>query len=374
MEAVGQLAGGVAHDFNNILAASLLNLGLLQMDPTLSPEVRAALAELETGSHRAANLTRQLLMFSRRQHLEIRRIDLDEVLARLLQMLRRLIGENIEIVFSGGTTPHWIDADTGMIEQVIMNLCVNARDAMPLGGTLTLATREVEIDERRMKTNPEAGPGRFVTLTVIDTGCGMDDATLKRIFEPFFTTKEVGKGTGLGLATVHGIVRQHNGWIEVRSAVGQGSSFEVFLPAAAGPGVKESREAILPVAGGGETILLVEDDAAVRQTIRDCLRLYGYRILESDTGAVALERWEQEGGRIDLLFTDMIMPGGMTGLQLAERLRARKPALKVILASGYDPEIARPPDALLTGVHYLAKPFEGLTLAAAVRALLDEKN
>ena len=374
MEAVGQLAGGVAHDFNNILAASLMNLGLLQMDPTLSPEVRAALTELESGSRRAADLTRQLLMFSRRQLMQVRRIDLDEVLADLLQMLRRLIGENIQLVFAGSAAPRWIEADTGMIEQVVMNLCVNARDAMPLGGTLTLATQDMEIADRYAKTNPEARPGRFVTLSVSDTGCGMDDVTVKRIFEPFFTTKEVGKGTGLGLATVYGIVKQHGGWIDVRSAVAQGSTFEIYLPACAGPDGVESPAAQQPVAGGHETILVVEDESAVRKTVRMCLLRYGYRVLEAETGVQALEIWQRDGERIDLLLTDMIMPEGLTGLQLAERLRAMNPALKVIIASGYHLESEPPPDARPNGFRYLAKPFEATTLVAAVRALLDNEG
>ena len=376
MEAVGQLAGGVAHDFNNILAAFMMNLGLLQMDPALSPGVRAALAELEEGARRAANLTRQLLMFSRRQILQVRQIDLDEVLADLLQMLRRLIGENIHLVFAGSGAPHWIEADTGMIEQVITNLCVNARDAMSEGGTLTLTTGEMVVDEIRTNTNPEAHAGRLVTLTVTDTGCGMDAATAKRIFEPFFTTKEVGKGTGLGLATVYGIVTQHRGWIEVRSAVGQGSSFEIFLPASSAPRSKEHPAAPPQIAGGHETILLVEDEAPVRHTFRIGLQRLGYRVLEAETGIQALELWEQHRGRIDLLFTDMIMPEGMTGLQLAERLRAKDPALKVIIASGYGSRAAGTlsPDAKSAGIRYLAKPFEIMTLAATVRTSLDEKD
>ena len=374
MEAIGQLAGGVAHDFNNILAATMMNLGLLRMDPALSPEVQTVLTELETGARRAADLTRQLLMFSRRQPLQVRPIDLDDVLGNLLQMLRRLIGEDIQLMFAGSAAPHWIEADTGMIEQVITNLCVNARDAMPNGGTLTLASGEAVIDEHYKKTHSEAQIGRFVTLRVTDTGRGMDEGTLKRIFEPFFTTKEVGKGTGLGLAIVYGVVAQHRGWVEVRSAVGKGSTFEVFLPASLTPDGIGSRPACPPVAGGHEIILLVEDEAAVRQIIRACLQRYGYRIVEAESGIKALEIWEEQAGRIDLLFTDMIMPEGLNGLQLAERLRAKKPALKVIIASGYNAEKTQPPDANSVGFRYLGKPFEVQTLAATVRAALDASD
>jgi len=247
---------------------------------------------------------------------------------------------------------------------------------MSEGGTLTLTTGEMVVDEIGTNANPEAHAGRLVTLTVTDTGCGMDAATAKRVFEPFFTTKEVGKGTGLGLATVYGIVTQHRGWIEVRSAVGQGSSFEVFLPASTAPRSKEHPAAPPQIAGGHETVLLVEDEAPVRHTFRIGLQRLGYRVLEAETGIQALELWEHHRERIDLLFTDMIMPEGMTGLQLAERLRAKDPALKVIIASGYGSRAAGTlsPDAKSAGIRYLAKPFEIMTLAATVRTSLDEKD
>ena len=235
MEAIGQLAGGVAHDFNNLLASTLMRLGLLQEDPDLSSDQKEALVEVERDAVRAANLTRQLLLFSRRQMARIQPMDVNVMIHDLLKMLRRLLGENIDVTFEGPSDVMWVCADAGMMEQVVMNLCINARDAMPGGGRLAIATTLLELPSHAAQLNPEARPGTFVCLSVADTGCGMDDTVLKRIFEPFFTTKDVGKGTGLGLASVYGIVKQHEGWIEVKSAVGQGSLFSVYLPAAARP-------------------------------------------------------------------------------------------------------------------------------------------
>ena len=370
MEAVGQLAGGVAHDFNNILAASLLQLRLLLDDPALTPELRAALESLEAGSNRAASLTRQLLAFSRRQVLLVKPLDLRELLAHLLQMLRRVLGEHVDLVFTGATAPVWVEADAGMMEQVVMNLCLNARDAMPRGGRLTLDLQHVEL--AAAAANSEARPGRFVQLSVSDTGCGMDGPTLGRMFEPFFTTKEVGKGTGLGLATVYGIAKQHGGWIEVESRVGQGSSFRVFLPAA--------KPAPEPAAGavgtqrprGHETILLVEDDESLRQLAWVCLQQLGYEVLVAADGAEAERQWQEHHDKITLLLTDMVMPGGVSGLELAERLRQTRPTLPVIISSGYSLEMVRLAAPQQPDVAHLPKPYEIGTLARLVRACLDQ--
>jgi PAS domain S-box-containing protein len=231
MEAIGQLAGGVAHDFNNILAAQLLQLQLIERRTGLDPEVLGSLQELEAGIRRAASLPRQLLLFSRRQLMQTQRIDADEVIVGLMKMLKRLLGEHIQATFNPSSKPAWVDADVGMLEQVIVNLCVNARDAMPNGGKLGLATEVVSLVPQTVPEGAEAKVGSFVCITVQDTGCGMDESTLKRIFEPFFTTKEPGKGTGLGLATVHGIAKQHHGWVQVQSALGRGTTFRVYLPA-----------------------------------------------------------------------------------------------------------------------------------------------
>jgi CheY-like chemotaxis protein len=262
-----------------------------------------------------------------------------------------------------------------MMEQVVMNLSVNARDAMPKGGSLTITTGVVDVDQAAAAANSEARPGKFVCLTVSDTGLGIDGATLKRVFEPFFTTKEVGQGTGLGLAIVYGIVKQHHGWTEIESAVGEGTTFRIFLPLAAETEHLERPAADSPaVRGGTETILLVEDDPALRQVAGRALLRNGYRVLEASNGVEALQLWQRHGPQIDLLFTDMIMPEGVTGLELADRLRSEKDALRVLITSGYSmgssPE-APPADDSFS---YLAKPYEPTVLAAAVRGCLDQGN
>jgi PAS domain S-box-containing protein len=375
MEAVGQLAGGVAHDFNNILAATMMRLGLLQSDPDLTADTRAALKELEGDVRRAASLTRQLLIFSRRQVMQIKRLDLNEVLSNLLKMLRRLLGEHIDLLFQGGSTSLSVEADAGMMEQVVMNLCVNARDAMPGGGRLTLGTRRIDIDAESAKANPEARPGPFVCLTVTDTGTGMDEATMRHVFEPFFTTKEVGKGTGLGLATVYGIAKQHQGWVEVESTVGKGSTFRVFLPASAGPAEGEaSSETINNIRGGTETILLVEDEATLRRMAALSLKKRGYTVLEAANGVEALKLWEEQPERVNLLLTDMVMPEGVTGLDLADRLRKDRAALKVIVSSGYSVDMAKQDVLTERRILFLPKPYEGATLLKVVRDCLDGRE
>ena len=373
MEAIGQLAGGVAHDFNNILTAMLMHLGLLQEEPQLAPEIKASLTEIEISANRAANLTRQLLLFGRRQVMQMKPVDINEVVDNLLKMLRRLLGENVALEFRGKANLPLIEADGGMLEQMVMNLSVNARDAMPQGGRLTITTSLVDVDPKTAENNPEARPGRFVCLNVSDTGTGMDEATLKRIFEPFFTTKDVGKGTGLGLATVYGIVKQHQGWPEVESVPGKGTAFRIFLPvseAMARPPTPPSPD---PAAhGGSETILLVEDERTVRQMVARCLQRNGYQVLEAANGTEALALWQEHRGRIDLLFTDMVMPEGVSGLDLALRLRADKEGLKTIISSGYSLEISTtgaPRDDQIT---FLAKPYEIAALALAVRTCLDK--
>jgi CheY-like chemotaxis protein len=254
-----------------------------------------------------------------------------------------------------------------------MNLVVNARDAMPEGGRIIITTAPVAVTEAEARRNAEARAGNFVCLRVTDTGCGMDDATLKRIFEPFFTTKEAGKGTGLGLATVYGIVRQHQGWVTVESEPGRGSTFCVFLPAAAATANAARAEAkAQPLPRGHETILLVEDEASLRQTTASFLRRCGYRVLEGTSGRDALAAWNQHGQEIDLLLSDMVMPGGMNGLQLALKLRSEKPRLKTIVTSGYSRELVRQNDLVSQGVIFLAKPCPPGELAQAVRRCLDQ--
>jgi len=375
MEAVGQLAGGVAHDFNNILAAMVMQLNLLQLDAKITPEVGVALRQLEEGANRAAALTKQLLTFGRRQIMRIKPLDLNEFLADLLAMLRRLLGEQIDLAFERHAGPLWIEADAGMIGQVVVNLCVNARDAMPKGGKLSIKTETVEIEASAAQTCHEAHPGSFVCLSVTDTGCGMDEATLERIFEPFFTTKEVGKGSGLGLATSYGIVRQHLGWIEVESKVGQGSVFRVFIPAQnSAPRLSSDRSAADPQLPpqGRETILLVEDNKSVRSLASMCLQRLGYRVVEASNGVEALQRWNQLAGKVDLLFTDMVMPEGINGVELASSLRRLNRGLKVIISSGYSLEITQVGSGLERDIAFLPKPYEFETLASVVRRCLDQ--
>ncbi len=374
MEAIGQLAGGVAHDFNNILSATLMHLGLLLQNPQLAPGTKESLQEVEREALRAANLTRQLLLFSRRQKAQIKPLDLDLLIHDLLKMLRRLLGENIEVAFQGYAGTIWVCADAGMMEQVVMNLCINARDAMPKGGRILLATTLVEIETQPAKPHPDARPGRFVCLSVTDTGCGMDHAVLGRIFEPFFTTKGVGKGTGLGLATVYGIVRQHQGWVEVESAVGQGSSFRVYLPATSPLGAFGISSEDEEVQGGSETILVVEDELSLRRLTALCLRKLGYAVLEAENGLEALKIWEQHRRNIALLFTDTMMPGNMTGLELAARLKKEKGSLKVISSSGYNADLAESPLTPGQEVLHLPKPYAPVALARMVRRCLDKPS
>ncbi len=372
MEAIGQLAGGVAHDFNNILAAIMMNLGLLKDNPALDAESRRSLEELVKESQRAADITRQLLMFGRRSVLATKTLDLNELVANLLKMLGRLIGEDVSIRFDRHEGVPSVDADPGMLEQVLMNLCVNARDAMPDGGRITITTGAVELDEKAAQARPNARPGRFIALSVADTGCGMDPATLARIFEPFFTTKEPGKGTGLGLATVHGIVAQHQGWVEVESQVGQGTVFRVFLPASSAALTRPGEAREIPAVGGDETLLLVEDDLSVRRGVARGLRMLGYAVLDAADGPQALALWQEHSDRIALLLTDMVMPGGMSGLDLAERLRAQKPGLKVVISSGYNAELVGLGSPRAKGIRYLPKPYPVSALWRAVRECLDQ--
>jgi PAS domain S-box-containing protein len=374
MEAVGQLAGGVAHDYNNILVAILMNLSLLRTESNLRPETAESIAELEREAKRAAALTRQLLVFSRRQTVQAVRLDFNDQLESMLKMLRRLLGEHIAIDadLAPGLPP--LFADPGMLDQVVMNLCVNARDAMPSGGRLQLLTTHADFSGPS-PAHPEARAGEFLRFCVRDTGTGMDATTRQRIFEPFFTTKEAGRGTGLGLATVFGIVQQHQGWIEVESAPGQGSTFSVYLPFA--PPLTEPETAApaqpAPPTNGSETILLVEDDLVTRQTIGLTLRRDGYHVLEANTAESALALWEQHRTTIAGLITDVVMPGGRTGLELANQLHARAPDLSIIVISGYSDDAIRN-TPIVEGATYLAKPFDYATLTQALRASLARKG
>ena len=369
MEAVGRLAGGVAHDFNNLLTAITGQARLLlDFEPT-SEELRIGLEEIVRAGTRAGGLTRQLLAFSRKQVLQPRVLDLNAVLLDTERMLRRLIGEDVALVVAVDADLGNVRADPGQMEQVIVNLAVNARDAMPEGGTLTIGTRAAEVDEE-MAMGLDVAAGRYVVLTVRDTGTGIDPRVLPHIFEPFFTTKEVGTGTGLGLATVYGIVRQSGGAVSVASPFEEGTVFEIYLPC--------TEEALDPTPApthveepkGVETILLVEDDDGVRSLARQVLRRSGYRVLEADNGRTALGIWATHGKLVDLLLTDIIMPE-MGGRELAARIGEERPDLRVLFMSGYSAEAISSRGVLDAGVSLLEKPFTPAEFVKRVRDALD---
>ncbi len=374
MESVGQLAAGVAHDFNNILTIIQGHSGLLMSRPNLSPAMTTSIQAVSFAAERAASLTRQLLMFSRKQVIQPRILDLKEVVSNMSKMLQRLLGETITLTCKSAPQLPSMHGDAGMMEQILMNLAVNARDAMTRGGELVIRTDAVQIDEAYAKYKSEARPGVFVCLQVTDTGDGMDAATMKRIFEPFFTTNEAGKGTGLGLATVYGIVKQHSGWIDVASEVGKGTTFRIFFPATS-KAIPDSTEdttiTVKPVRGGHETILVVEDEPVLRDLAQLILQDCGYRVLDASSGVEALTVWQRQQGAIDLLLTDMIMPDGLSGKDLADSLLAVKPKLKIIFTSGYNVDEIRADRANNGSCRFLQKPYSRSTLALAVRECLD---
>jgi two-component system cell cycle sensor histidine kinase/response regulator CckA len=379
MEAVGHLAGGIAHDFNNLLAVMRGNTELVLMtESQLSDAVSDCLKQVVSASDRAANLTRQLLTFSRKQGMQPQPLDLNEVVGNFAKMLKRIIGEDFRLQCTYAARLPAVQADVGMLEQVLVNLAVNARDAMPKGGQLLILTETTRLDAAHASAHPEARAGDFVCLSVTDTGTGIAAEHLPHLFEPFFTTKEVGKGTGLGLATVYGIVQQHEGWIEVASELGAGSTFKIFLPALepslAAVSATEPVEA--KPAGGSETILMVEDDEAVRSLTSRILRRSGYHVHEAASGPQALELWRAHKQEIALVLTDIIMPEHMNGRELADQLRAERPDLKVIFISGYSGETVGKDSAVpwRTGTGFLQKPCHRHTLLQTVREALDEKR
>jgi signal transduction histidine kinase/ligand-binding sensor domain-containing protein/ActR/RegA family two-component response regulator len=405
MEAIGQLAGGVAHDFNNLLCVIRGNADLVLMDPAqLSEQGTDCLKQITAAADRAANLTRQLLAFGRKQVMQTEPLNLIGVIGNLTKMLKRIIGEDIELRCASGDRLPFIQADVGMIEQVLVNLVVNARDAMPRGGQLVIRTEVIRFGPDYAQTNPEAREGRFVCLSVSDSGTGIAPEHLPHIFEPFFTTKGPGKGTGLGLATVYGVVKQHQGWIEVISNVGTvecqqastisrrdgnnakvlgtrtarhsdgGTTFKIFLPAIElpAPAAPNETDEKRPQ-GGTETILVVEDDEGVRSLTRRLLEGFGYRTLEAASGRRALESWQDRVEEIDLLVTDMVMPEGVTGRELAEQMRVRRPDLKVVFMSGYSPDVAGKDTEFIhrNGARFLQKPVAPRELLETVRHCLD---
>ena len=304
--------------------------------------------------------------------MQARNLDLNEVIERTGKMLRRILGEDIELVFEHAPALPLVQADAGMIEQVLLNLAVNSRDAMPDGGRLQISTAAVVVTHALLQQMPDATPGPAVSITVADTGSGIAPEHLPRIFEPFFTTKDVGKGTGLGLATAYGIINQHKGWIQASSQLGQGTTFQIFLPASKSKSSADTQPAGgAPVRGGNELILLVEDEHTLRVLVRGVLERYGYRVIEACSGKNALELWAECRQEVQLLLTDMVMPDGLTGRQLADMLRADNPELKVIYTSGYSAELAGKGLILGDGFNFLQKPYEPRLLAKTVRACLD---
>lgn len=374
MESIGQLAGGVAHDFNNILMVIQGHASLLLAGPKLDSEAEESAREICLAAERAANLTRQLLMFSRKQVSQPVVLDMNQIVANMTKMLNRILTE--DILLQVNYAPHLpkICADAGMMEQVLMNLVVNARDAMPDGGKLIIRTSEITIDADYLRLKPQGKLGDHVCLEVSDTGSGISPEILPRIFEPFFTTKGSEKGTGLGLATVYGIIQQHQGWVTVYSEVGNGTSFRIYLPAV--KIVQPTGKSATPdeLRGGTETILLVEDDISVSALNRNMLERCGYKVIEASSGSAALETWQRNPGGIDLVLTDMVMPGGMTGIELVKKLRTESPTLRFIYTSGYNADVIGKDFILQEGVSFLQKPYPLRMLAQTIRNALDKKS
>jgi two-component system, cell cycle sensor histidine kinase and response regulator CckA len=373
MEVIGRMAAGIAHEFNNLLTVIQGDVGLLQSANPNQLDRNALLEQIMQASQRAATFTRQLLAFSRKQVLQPRVLNLCELVSRTKKMLGRLIGEKFEVQVHCELDCISVRADEGGLEQVLMNLVLNARDAMPNGGTVAISTELVTLDETAVIKNAEARAGEFACLHVADQGSGMTTQIMSRIFDPFFTTKDVGKGTGLGLSTIHGIVKQHEGWVEVASEVGKGSTFTIFLPAcqSAPAHVAPAEKPAAPAEGKGEVILVVEDEVAVRELACMALRKRGYQVLQAANGPAAIEVWKKSPGIVDLLLTDMVMPNGMSGGELAKDLAKRNPKLKIIYTSGYSPEILKQDSLLTQGINFLPKPYDLPALLKAVRLCLD---
>ncbi|MHB1306689.1 MAG: PAS domain S-box protein [Limisphaerales bacterium] len=377
LDALARLAGGVAHGFNNILTTVLMNVELLEEPLRTRSDLSDYLLQIQAGAQRAADLTRQLLSFSRQQVLKLKTVDLNPFVNGLSQTLGQMAGDKIELRFAPGLEPMWVRADDALLGQVVMNLIGNARDAMPEGGRLTLRLETLDMKELPPGSGDDLRPGRFHCLSVTDTGRGMDEATLHHAFDPFFTLKELGKGTGLGLASAYGIAKQHQGWLEAKSRPGEGSTFRLFLPVTSAPAAPEAaaRARRAKAAGRGETILVVEDELAVRRLVTIWLQRQGYEVLEAAESSQALDLWRQHWGRIDLLVSDMLLADGGSGLDLWLELRGRKGNLKAVITSGYGLDTA--PEGLAPELRadfrFLAKPFSPSELLETIRHCLDAR-
>ena len=371
MEAVGQLAGGIAHDFNNLLTAILGNTQLAQLNRSLPPEARECLTEIAGASHRAAALTRQLLVFSRHEQVDRRPLSLPDTLTDFMKMLGRIIGEHIEVQLVTADAVPPVLADAAQIEQVVLNLAVNARDAMPRGGRLLIEVDEETVRQRQGTSPTTMPPGRYVRLRFTDSGPGMEPDVRQRIFEPFFTTKPVGQGTGLGLAVVYGIVRQHDGFIDVTSAPGEGTRFTVHLPAIDAPLPRRLRAVRGRGAGGGETILVAEDEGALCRVAERLLTGLGYEVVTAADGCEAIAMFSRHRERIDLLLLDLVMPG-MGGVDVYSHVRAAGSEVPVVFMTGYSADVAPSELGAETGCRVLYKPYDLDALANTVREVIEQ--
>ena len=372
MEAVGQLAGGIAHDFNNLLQAIVAHATLgLEMVAENAP-ARGDFEEIRNAAVSAASLTRQLLAFSRRQVLQAQDLNLNEVIDTMLKMIRRVIGEHIELVFVPHEELGTVHVDPHQIEQVLMNLCVNSRDAMPEGGVVRIETQNVAFDEDFQESHPWSRAGSYVMMALSDTGTGMDEATLYRIFEPFFTTKEFGRGTGLGLATVYGIVKQHNGLVHVQSEVNRGTTFEIYLPRVTRTSKPLRASTSATMAGGSELILLAEDEAMVRQATARVLEKSGYRVLAASDGLEALELFKRHHNEVAMALLDIAMPK-MGGIEAAQRLREMRPDVRVLFCSGYGAAALQNLSGFET-IDLIEKPYSPTSLLSKMREIIDSRT
>jgi two-component system cell cycle sensor histidine kinase/response regulator CckA len=372
MEAIGAVAGGVAHDFNNLMTAIQISTDLAMMKIDESHDLFRELKEIRNSAMRATSLIRQLLLFSRKHPMEFRTLDLNPIIENLLHMLHRLIGEDIDLRAELDPALQPVRADASNMEQVIMNFVLNGRDAMPKGGTVIIRTANVELNEADCRKLPDLKPGRYMRLSVSDTGIGMDAETLDRIFEPFFTTKAPGKGTGLGLSVVYGIVKQHEGAIQVQSEPMKGSTFSVYLPTALAQGEKavESKASHLDYVGKGQVILLVEDEDKVRESTAKAMVKCGYRVVIASNADAAMEMTSRENGRFDLVFTDVVL-SDRTGIELAEEILRDYPDMKILLCSGYADQKSQWPIIREKGFRFLQKPYDLTGLLRAVHEALQ---
>jgi two-component system NtrC family sensor kinase len=371
LEAIGQLAGGIAHDFNNMLTAIIGYAHLLAMKIEKGSETRLYLDQILSSAEKSANLTRQLLAFSRKQIIAPEETDLNALIKKMEKLLLRLISEDIELKTELAYTDLTVMVDPGQIEQVLMNLCTNARDAMPHGGMLAIGTDVVELDEACLKTQELPGPGKYAILSVTDTGMGMDEKTRQRIFEPFFTTKEMGKGTGLGLSIVYGIIKQHNGNITVYSEPGKGTTFKIYLPLVKSRNENEEAVEVVPPRGNAETILIAEDNEEVRVLTKNVLEEYGYRVIEAVDGEDAVTKFIDNKDMIRLVMIDVIMPK-KSGKEAVNEIKKTKPDVKVLFASGYTVDIINKKGILEEGIDFISKPVTPRDLLVKIRQVLDK--